>query len=129
MPDTSTVDVAASMFPIAPVSLLMRDQFHSDRRIGRVTAPLLIMHGDRHMAIEIHDLAVFLLEGKVRRDFGHSHRKHGELQLGHRPFSLPGKPISRGCRASEQIPVDSGMFSSSLSTASTAALGQSIDLQ
>ena len=36
-PYTSTVDVAASLFPIAPVSLLMRDQFHSDQRIGRVT--------------------------------------------------------------------------------------------
>jgi uncharacterized protein len=52
-PYTSTVDVAASMFPIAPVSLLMRDQFHSDRRIGRVTAPLLIMHGDADPAIDI----------------------------------------------------------------------------
>jgi fermentation-respiration switch protein FrsA (DUF1100 family) len=52
-PYTSTVDVAASMFPIAPVGLLMRDQFHSDRRIGRVTAPLLIMHGDADPAIDI----------------------------------------------------------------------------
>ncbi|WJR77529.1 alpha/beta hydrolase [Bradyrhizobium sp. NP1] len=50
-PYTSTVDVAASMFPIVPVSLLMRDQFHSDRRIGRVTAPLLIMHGTADPAI------------------------------------------------------------------------------
>jgi fermentation-respiration switch protein FrsA (DUF1100 family) len=52
-PYTSTVDLAASLFPIAPVSLLMRDQFHSDRRIGRVTAPLLIMHGDADPAINI----------------------------------------------------------------------------
>jgi uncharacterized protein len=52
-PYTSTVDVAASLFPIIPVSLLMRDQFHSDRRIGRVTAPLLIMHGDADPAINI----------------------------------------------------------------------------
>jgi fermentation-respiration switch protein FrsA (DUF1100 family) len=52
-PYTSTVDVAASLFPIVPASLLMRDQFHSDRRIGRVTAPLLIMHGDADPAIDI----------------------------------------------------------------------------
>jgi uncharacterized protein len=52
-PYTSTVDVAASLLPIAPVSLLMRDQFHSDRRIGRVTAPLLIMHGEADPAINI----------------------------------------------------------------------------
>ena len=36
-----------------PVRLLMRDQFHSDRRIARVTAPLLIMHGDSDPAIPI----------------------------------------------------------------------------
>src|SRR5262249_41881837 len=52
-PYTSTVAVAASLFPIVPVSLLMRDQFHSDRLIERVTAPLLIMHGDADPAIPI----------------------------------------------------------------------------
>jgi fermentation-respiration switch protein FrsA (DUF1100 family) len=52
-PYTSTVDVAASLFPIIPVNLLMRDQFHSDRRIGRVTVPLLIMHGDADPTINI----------------------------------------------------------------------------
>jgi fermentation-respiration switch protein FrsA (DUF1100 family) len=52
-PYTSTVDVAASLFPIIPVSLLMRDQFHSDRSIGRVTVPLLIMHGDADTVINI----------------------------------------------------------------------------
>lgn len=52
-PYTSTVDVAASLFPIIPVSLLMRDQFHSDRRIGRVTVPLLIMHGDADPTINV----------------------------------------------------------------------------
>jgi uncharacterized protein len=52
-PYSSTVDVAASMFPIAPVRLLMKDQFHSDTRIARVTVPLLIMHGDNDPAINI----------------------------------------------------------------------------
>jgi uncharacterized protein len=52
-PYTSTVDVAGAMFPIVPVSLLMRDQFHSDRRIAKVTAPLLIMHGTDDPAIPI----------------------------------------------------------------------------
>ncbi len=31
----------------------MRDQFHSDQRIARVTAPLLIMHGGRDATIPI----------------------------------------------------------------------------
>jgi fermentation-respiration switch protein FrsA (DUF1100 family) len=52
-PYSSTVDVASSMFPIVPVKLLMRDPFHSDRRIANVTAPLLIMHGDADPAINI----------------------------------------------------------------------------
>lgn len=44
-PYTSIVDVVAPRYWFAPVRLLMRDPFHSDRRIARVTAPLLIMHG------------------------------------------------------------------------------------
>jgi fermentation-respiration switch protein FrsA (DUF1100 family) len=52
-PYTSIVDVAASLYPIVPVRWLMQDQFHSDRRIARVTAPLLIMHGARDPVIPI----------------------------------------------------------------------------
>jgi hypothetical protein len=52
-PYTSTVDVAASLFPIVPVRLLMRDPFHSDRRILQVTVPLLVMHGENDNAIPI----------------------------------------------------------------------------
>jgi uncharacterized protein len=46
--------VAASLFWFMPVRLVMRDQFRSDERIGRVTVPLLIMHGERDQAIPIH---------------------------------------------------------------------------
>ena len=53
-PYTSTADVAASLFWFMPVRLVMRDQFRSDERIGRVTVPLLIMHGERDPAIPIH---------------------------------------------------------------------------
>jgi uncharacterized protein len=52
-PYTSTVDVAARLLRIVPVRWLMRDQFHSDQRIARVTAPLLIMHGGSDPAISI----------------------------------------------------------------------------
>lgn len=44
-PYTSIADVVAPRYWFAPVRLLMRDPFHSDRRIARVTAPLLILHG------------------------------------------------------------------------------------
>ena len=52
-PYTSIVDVAASVFPIFPMRLVMRDPFHSDERIARVKAPLLIMHGARDPTIPI----------------------------------------------------------------------------
>ena len=52
-PYTSTVDVAGALLRIVPVGLLMRDQFHSDRRIANVTVPLLIMHGSDDPAIPI----------------------------------------------------------------------------
>jgi alpha-beta hydrolase superfamily lysophospholipase len=52
-PYTSTADVAQRMFPLVPVRLLMRDQYRSDQLIGRIKAPLLIMHGERDQAIDI----------------------------------------------------------------------------
>jgi hypothetical protein len=52
-PFTSIIDVASLWFPFVPISLAMRDQFHSDRRIGSVAAPLLVMHGEHDQAISI----------------------------------------------------------------------------
>jgi fermentation-respiration switch protein FrsA (DUF1100 family) len=52
-PYSSTADVAAGRFPFVPVRWLMRDQFHSDQRIADVTAPLLLMHGQRDNVIPI----------------------------------------------------------------------------
>jgi len=46
-PFTSTADVAAQSYWFAPVRLLMKDQYRSDLRIGKVTAPVLVLHGDR----------------------------------------------------------------------------------
>jgi fermentation-respiration switch protein FrsA (DUF1100 family) len=52
-PYTSIADVAALRFRIAPVRWLIRDPFRSDTRIGRVTARLLIMHGEHDPVIPI----------------------------------------------------------------------------
>ena len=52
-PYSSIADVAAPRFPIVPVRWLLRDQFRSDERIARVTAPLLVMHGERDATISI----------------------------------------------------------------------------
>ena len=44
-PFTSAAAVAATRYWYMPVSLLMKDQFRSDQRIGKITAPVLILHG------------------------------------------------------------------------------------
>ena len=53
-PYTATSDVAAARYPFLPVDLLMRDPFRSRDIVGRITAPLLILHGtdDRVIPVE-----------------------------------------------------------------------------
>jgi len=53
-PYTSIMEVAAGAFPFLPVRWLTRDQFRSDQRMARVTAPLLIMHGAHDATIPIN---------------------------------------------------------------------------
>jgi hypothetical protein len=50
-PFTSAAAVAARHYWYMPVRMLMKDQFHSDQRIGKVTAPLLILHGMRDQVV------------------------------------------------------------------------------
>jgi hypothetical protein len=52
-PYTSIVEVAGALLRIVPVRWILKDQFHSDERIAGVTAPLLIMHGERDSTISI----------------------------------------------------------------------------
>ena len=52
-PFSAAVDVAAAAYPFMPVRWLMKDQFRSDLRIGKVTAPILILHGDRDQVVPI----------------------------------------------------------------------------
>jgi fermentation-respiration switch protein FrsA (DUF1100 family) len=52
-PFSAAVDVAAAAYPFVPVRWLMKDQFRSDLRIAKVTAPILIMHGERDDVVPI----------------------------------------------------------------------------
>src|SRR5262249_24045574 len=52
-PYTSIADVGAAHFPFAPVRWLVKDAFHSDQRIARVRAPLLIRHGEADDVVPI----------------------------------------------------------------------------
>jgi fermentation-respiration switch protein FrsA (DUF1100 family) len=52
-PFTSAVDVGAAAYPFAPVRWLMKDTWRSDERIGRVMAPLLVLHGEQDRLVPI----------------------------------------------------------------------------
>jgi hypothetical protein len=52
-PFTSIADVGAAVYPFIPVRWLIKDPFHSDRRIAKVTAPILVLHGERDRVVPI----------------------------------------------------------------------------
>ena len=45
-PFTSAADVARLSYPLVPIGLLMKDQFRSDARVGAITVPTLVLHGE-----------------------------------------------------------------------------------
>ena len=93
-PYTSTADVAASIYPFVPVRLLMKDQFRSDERIARVTAPVLILHGalDRIIPIRFGERLFELVRGpkqfiRLPQAEHNDHEQFGALEKV-RPFIL-----------------------------------------
>lgn len=52
-PFTSAADVGAAAYPFAPVRHLIKDPFRSDERIGKIRAPLLVLHGERDRVVPI----------------------------------------------------------------------------
>jgi fermentation-respiration switch protein FrsA (DUF1100 family) len=50
-PFTSAVDVGAQHYWFVPVRLFMKDQFRSDLRAGKVTAPVLVVHGENDLVV------------------------------------------------------------------------------
>jgi uncharacterized protein len=52
-PYTSTADVGAETYWFLPVRLLMSDRYETIRHIKKVTAPLLIVHGERDAVIPV----------------------------------------------------------------------------
>jgi fermentation-respiration switch protein FrsA (DUF1100 family) len=95
-PFTSAAAVASSVYWFVPVRLLMHDQFHSDRRIAAVTAPILVLHGERDTVVPIRfGEALFELVRAPKRFIrlpaaGHNdHDAHGALEAV-RPFLSDG---------------------------------------
>jgi fermentation-respiration switch protein FrsA (DUF1100 family) len=52
-PFTSAADVGARRYWFVPVRLFMRDQFRSDLRVGKVTAPVLVVHGEDDAVVPV----------------------------------------------------------------------------
>ena len=52
-PFTSAVDVGARHYWFVPVRLFMKDQFRSDLRARKVTAPVLVVHGENDAVVPI----------------------------------------------------------------------------
>ncbi len=52
-PFTSIADLGAHIYWFLPVRWLIKDAFHSDLRIGKVRAPVLILHGERDQVVPI----------------------------------------------------------------------------
>jgi len=67
-PYTAAVDIAARQYPWIPVGLLMNDQFLSRERIGRVSEPLLIVHGSDDRVIPVgHGKRLHALASEPKR--------------------------------------------------------------
>ncbi len=52
-PFTSAADVGARHYRFVPVRFFMKDQFRSDLRAGKVTAPVLVVHGENDTVVPI----------------------------------------------------------------------------
>jgi uncharacterized protein len=59
-PFTSAVDVGAQHYWFVPVRLLMKDQFRSDLRAAKVTAPVLVVHGESDMVVPLLSVRGFM---------------------------------------------------------------------
>jgi uncharacterized protein len=112
---TSAADVgAAHAYRFLPLRLLMKDQFRSDLRIGKVTAPLLFLHGGRDWVVPIAlGERLYALANEPKRfvrfsDAGHEEVDMYGAQNAVRAFLNPPSPkVSYGARsgsASSQKP-------------------------
>lgn len=89
-PFTSLVDVAATHFPYLPMRWLLRDRYDSMALIGRLRAPLLIVHGEQDSIVP------FVLGQRLFAAAPEPKQHHAFARTGHLvPFDGPGWPVVR----------------------------------
>jgi fermentation-respiration switch protein FrsA (DUF1100 family) len=87
-PFTSVAEVAQSHFPFVPAARMVTDRFDSLSRIGRVKAPILVLHGERDRVVPIRygrtllDAAPEPKEGWFAPEGGHEDlARYGSLDV------------------------------------------------
>jgi pimeloyl-ACP methyl ester carboxylesterase len=106
-PFASAVDIAARAYPFVPVLWLMKDQFRSDLRVGKVTAPVLIMawragrgRADRfRQAVLRHDQGAQALRALSRRRTRGPRRLRGSRSRERISCLLEARPPGPACSA------------------------------
>ena len=79
-PFTSAADVGAAVYPFIPVRWLIKDTFHSDLRIAKVSAPVLVLHGARDRVVPIRfGEALFALAREPKRMVRFPNGNHVDL--------------------------------------------------
>ncbi|MBI2715865.1 MAG: alpha/beta hydrolase [Rhizobiales bacterium] len=79
-PFTSAAAIGAAAYPFAPVRWLIKDKFRSDQRIARVSAPLLVLHGERDRVIPIRfGERLFALAREPKRMVRFPNGEHADL--------------------------------------------------
>jgi alpha-beta hydrolase superfamily lysophospholipase len=80
-PFTSAAAVAQSRYWYVPVSLLMQDRFRTDAIIGKISVPVLILHGEQDPVIPVsHGQKLFELARAPKRLVIFKTGKHDNLQ-------------------------------------------------
>jgi len=79
-PFTSAADIGARVYWFLPVQLLMKDPFRSDARIGKVTAPILMLHGTADTVVPLaFGEKLFALANEPKRFVRYEGGGHSDL--------------------------------------------------
>jgi uncharacterized protein len=79
-PFTRLADAGFYHYPYVPVSLLLRDRFDTLSKIGRVKAPILILHGERDRVVPARfGRALFAAAPEPKEGWFSPEAEHGDI--------------------------------------------------